>query len=103
MFSIYIICLVSFHYLRRRRVRRFYANRAGETKFPHPLFSLVSLRFVSFFLSSSSSSHLSFSLSLFLYERRALIVVVIIAIIIVIITIATTITIIILPAASVLE
>lgn len=27
MFSIHVICLVSFHYLRRRRLRRFYANR----------------------------------------------------------------------------
>ena len=33
MFSIRVICLVSFHYLRRRRLRRFYANRGEETKF----------------------------------------------------------------------
>jgi len=83
MFSIYIICLVSFHYLRRRRARRFYANRAERRSFP-TYWICPSLRFV-------------------LYKHGALIVVVIIAIIIVIITIATTITIIIFPVASVLE
>lgn len=42
MFSIRVICLVSFHYLRRRRLRRFYANRGERRSFASSLPSLHS-------------------------------------------------------------
>lgn len=71
MFSIRVICLVSFHYLRRRRLRRFYANR-GERRssafslHPSPIFSLFGVPAFSntFLIVPAPSLHLYYHRSL---------------------------------------
>lgn len=76
MFSIRVICLVSFHYLRRRRLRRFYANRGEETKFrvlPNPP-ARPSTLFIPVF-GSGFPEHVSYCSRTscpFLYYRRSL-------------------------------